>query len=584
MPDRTPLAVAWRDRIGGPNAVSVAAWAWLLPWGVWTTVAFQPSWHIWDTLGWTLVGLVAHSATGIVLLIGYFTYLHARSRPPRPLAAILTFAAAGCARGATVGLLSVAIGLTPTAQLVFRVPAGALLTVVWFIIATVTVDTARRHGELLAALRQRRAELEATRQQSNSQLVHWRQELVQEVRITLRAAFETSDEASAHERLRTIAEDVVRPLSHQVAQRRVDERLTQVTQPDTSVEQAPRPWMQHIQRAILETPFPLAIPTVVTVFTGAPVLIYAMRSMIGLGVAAILGSVVLLMYALAGALIRRTAATWPPTVRLTVTAFVWFWTAWAVAQMLTSISAVTAIAPSAFVAAMGSVVCVTVVGSLVASFERHRKQTIQALRSIVDALDHEADYLRLRLERERDRLVRLLHGGVHARITGMAMQLAQTRSLGDLSFNDLADSLQQQCLRELATHVDEPIEVRLKTICDVWRVVMHVELHLDPTARRWLDDDPVAADNLVEVVREALANAARHAQATRADISIRTTADLRVTVNVWDNGAANPDDETRPGLGTEILHQCTAEWELVRGSGATLHAQIDVHARLEAVS
>jgi len=55
------------------------------------------------------------------------------------------------------------------------------------------------------------------------------------------------------------------------------------------------------------------------------------------------------------------------------------------------------------------------------------------------------------------------------------------------------------------------------------------------------------ADNLLPVLREALANTARHAKASRADVSVVVDDDW-VTLTVSDDGAGIPDDGRRSGL------------------------------------
>ena len=54
------------------------------------------------------------------------------------------------------------------------------------------------------------------------------------------------------------------------------------------------------------------------------------------------------------------------------------------------------------------------------------------------------------------------------------------------------------------------------------------------------------AEHLVTVLREALSNTARHAAATRVDVSVEVNGDL--TLRVADNGAGIPTGVHRSGL------------------------------------
>jgi signal transduction histidine kinase len=91
-----------------------------------------------------------------------------------------------------------------------------------------------------------------------------------------------------------------------------------------------------------------------------------------------------------------------------------------------------------------------------------------------------------------------------------------------------------------------------------------------------IDDDLVK--DLLAVLREALSNVARHAQATRATIDVIVTDDT-VTLKVTDNGTGPPadtDTQTHHGLGLGNMttraqrHNGTFELTPTKGGGTTL--------------
>ena len=59
---------------------------------------------------------------------------------------------------------------------------------------------------------------------------------------------------------------------------------------------------------------------------------------------------------------------------------------------------------------------------------------------------------------------------------------------------------------------------------------------------------PEVADQALAALREALSNAARHAAATRVDVTVDVDADRLLTVQVTDNGTGIPADGRRSGL------------------------------------
>ncbi len=59
---------------------------------------------------------------------------------------------------------------------------------------------------------------------------------------------------------------------------------------------------------------------------------------------------------------------------------------------------------------------------------------------------------------------------------------------------------------------------------------------------------PEVAEQALAALREALSNAARHAAATRVDVTVDLSADRILTVQVTDNGTGIPADGRRSGL------------------------------------
>jgi signal transduction histidine kinase len=59
---------------------------------------------------------------------------------------------------------------------------------------------------------------------------------------------------------------------------------------------------------------------------------------------------------------------------------------------------------------------------------------------------------------------------------------------------------------------------------------------------------PEVAGEMLTVLREALSNAARHAKASRVDVSVDVDTDDCLTVRVADNGIGIPADGRRSGL------------------------------------
>jgi len=158
---------------------------------------------------------------------------------------------------------------------------------------------------------------------------------------------------------------------------------------------------------------------------------------------------------------------------------------------------------------------------------------------------------------ERQRLARDLHDTVKQQAFALNLQLATLRrQFGDQEGVERiaqAQALSQQIQRELVQLLDElragdaelPIAERLRARALAWAQVsgMHLDLHLGDVSVA----DEGAAENLLRILDEALANVLRHSGATRVEVSL-SRADGRAHLAIADDGhgVATP---LRPGMG-----------------------------------
>jgi signal transduction histidine kinase len=167
---------------------------------------------------------------------------------------------------------------------------------------------------------------------------------------------------------------------------------------------------------------------------------------------------------------------------------------------------------------------------------------------------------------ERDRIARDLHDRVIQRLfaTGLTLQGAARLSIRP----EVASRLQQavtdldDTVREIRTAIFE-LETARATGAGLRQSVLTLtqdltrSLGFSPTVRFDGPVDTVVPDDLCDVVtavlREALTNVARHAGATRVEVSV--SAGDRLTVVVQDDGRGLPDGELTPGKGVQNLRR-----------------------------
>jgi signal transduction histidine kinase len=172
-----------------------------------------------------------------------------------------------------------------------------------------------------------------------------------------------------------------------------------------------------------------------------------------------------------------------------------------------------------------------------------------------------AEAQRLYLYEDRDRIARDLHDLVIQRLyaTGMSLEGAMpmitrpevasriTNAVDamDLTIKDIRATIFQ--LQSRGT--DEP-DLR----GDILDLVeeMTPMLGFDPSLRLGAglggEIRPDVAEQALAALREALSNTARHAAATRVDVTVDVSADRMLAIQVTDNGIGIPDDGRRSGL------------------------------------
>jgi signal transduction histidine kinase len=173
-----------------------------------------------------------------------------------------------------------------------------------------------------------------------------------------------------------------------------------------------------------------------------------------------------------------------------------------------------------------------------------------------------AETERLSVYQDRDRIARDLHDLVIQRLYATGMSLQGTMPM--ISRPEVADRVSRavdamdETIREIRGAIfalqARDDEAREDPRADIVRLIeeMTALLGFAPSLRlgpglRTLDNERLTEQVLI-VLREALSNMARHADATRADVAADIDAAGFLTVTVTDNGAGIPAGTRRSGL------------------------------------
>ena len=568
------LARIWR-RATGPSALSLPVWAIAFAPSLTTVMLHDRNKYGGPLAAWALAGIVGALCAGAVIAAAH---LASRGRL-RGLPVLAVFLVAGIARGLGVAAVVALLDLAPSPQWLSRAGSGAVLAVFWLSIATLIVDGYRRHRAALAEIAQQGAQAQAARDFAAAQFDEVRALVDAQLVRTLDESIERLQGAAAPMRDRSAAEvrevaaelgrtaqGVVRPLSHGLAE--------PIDMP-VAVVRLPRiPLRTILVDVVTITPFNPG-------WVGSLLFLSILFTALGAYGPALglLGAVLIAgCAAIALLILQRTVGAHLVRLPLAARAAISI-VGWIVAAIASTIPILVThrmgVGPEYAVSVYGlpllAYVPVTSLGvAIVLVIDRQFTVSEREMRSVVEDLSWMTRRMEQQTIADRRRLARVLHGSIQSALTASAMRLDSVAA--DLEAATASTALDQEIttlralrdrLEAVASERPEPIDIVpvLDEIATVWRNVARIEVRISDPARARLDRDTIAAEQVVEVAREAIANAVRHGRANRILIEVDDVQSSDIELVIDDNGEFTA--EPTGGMGTEIMQSLTRwlRWE-----------------------
>ena len=497
----------------------------------------------------------------------------------RLAAVILSLLLAGLVRGAALQVILVSAGLAQdsTASALVRLVSSLVTIPAAFIVgaaaAGAILEFRRDAGALIIEQEQLGRLLNASAQGLEQRRIEAVERVQQQLDEEV-SRLPADDATAAVLALETLAGDVVRPLSHELARDLptwdVDEPSRVPLVPWGDVFRAPDPAQAIRPLALVALMAVIGIPGGFLVYSPA-------RGLLTLG-----GTLAVL----AGCLIlgRR----WLEARKADSPAAAW--------ASIAIVLVATAVACSAVAAVLGygdrgqgayarlALVAVPIFGLLVAIVS----MLTARMRAITVELAETNRDLRWSLARinaeaweQGGRLSRALHGPVQSLLHARMLGLRRSLEAEDSSAPDII-SLRSELQASLAAALGPAsttlvLEDVLRDVTQTWSGVAEVRWRIDAAASALLADDTLCAEAIADLVTEAVSNAVRHGRASTVDISIDISELDLVRLQVVDDGIAT--ETSAPGLGTVVLARCTFDWSLSREAPTTLTARLPVQVR-----
>lgn len=572
----------WWLRLGGPNAISLPAWLLTLPGAAFASGLSEPQSAPGHALEWIAIGTVAHCVDGVLLWLCRQTLLSPAARPSRPWVYVGCVGFAGAVRGALVVAANEALGFPSIVSPLPRIAMASVSLLVWWSMATLIVDGARRHRATVRSLREQLERQQLLAAESARYIREFRADMTRTVQDTVVEQLQhaiglSADPQVAARRLREVADDVVRPLSHEL-ERRAEREADLLQGIAIAGGKTHLPLRDYFVAMFTARPFSPALSTAISFATTAPLTMLSLGIPLGaLSLAVYLG----LLFAgsqLARRLLAGRSST--PTAHIPVVGVgaVWSGTAFVAAFSLQRLVAILDVWPPSFgeVARVGVIVTMTTIGVIAqaaaamdGSITRLRRRVEAELRRATRAVEWAQARLRQQAWNERRHLGRILHGDVQSRIVSLALQIqlnppADTPAAINALALQVREALDEETVRSWRTE--------LRDITALWSAAIRLEVRLEGECERMLDADAVAAQALVEVVREGVSNAVRHGGADAVYVKVAPCPG-GVACMIRDDGRG-PEGEIQPGMGSRLLDAVCMEWSLTRDHGTLLQTVI----------
>ena len=532
----------WRGRlqqIGGRNAISRWSWIITIPLALLVSNTYAGSPSISEVLIWQSIVLVVHCLLGVVMWVAWKTVLPSTNRASRPVTALVFFGLLGLTRGLLLQLAQEIVGISGG---VFseRLAINVAGSIVALSAIAVIVDDYRTDEAIVQRLARARMTLSTLLDREAAALRAADIEVLSQVQERL--IRELGASGASPERIRAVADEIVRPISHELADQATNPQVLDI---DDSGPKVRLTFTQAFGRMGAPSPLALVILVEGTIFG-------AVATRFGLPVA--LGNV-----ALGGGLLligcwliqRFLPLPQHPIGRLAALAVALAGVGAAVTELTyLVITPLSATFPAGLIGVSGGMAAAGVALSLWAAVNAGRQLRQQEMAEAVGQEAVAIDRMRHVIEQRRLQASRFLHGTIQGELVAAALR------------QDNAADVSEVISRRFAEYGSMPERSAQQQVADVvsaWTSVLAITFHPDDEVWDVIASQTERINLLVDALSESLTNVVRHASDTRVDIDLGLQGRM-VALEVRSLGISG--SVASPGIGLAQLRARGAEVRL----------------------
>ena len=514
---------------------------------------------------------IGYLATIIPLLIARL-FLRNKPRRSRPTLIMSVFLLAGLVRGASILEFSILSGEFQEGELLYRLVGGPLFTLISLTLNAILASNYARHKEALVQLAAERLRLQVRSAGVLARVQQQQEELVAKVETLIRPAVRRIQETSTTDSsaalissLRDTADEVVRPLSREVAEGSDD--LNFASEPAAVRVKSALPKRVILGEFLL--PFWAATMTIGLLVSSTVLLEEPLTAFV------VLILIFVLVFGFGGIVQSLTKKLEIPTLAAWV--IIPFTYAFPLSTFFVLKPLLNMQTTDAQLLTMLFFECI--LGMLLffsQLVQLQRRETTERLEDVNKQLEVISSRLSQELWLNRKRMAALLHGPVQASLYAAAMGMAQTNNptaeyLSKVQ-KDIESALEQ--LNNPNRLESETLVSVLNQIRDLWSDSVEINIQIADELQQAITNEPLTCEATIELTRELVTNSIKHGKANQVQVRISSIDKSRFGVEVIDNGSPS-DPEAEPGYGTKVLNELSLKWDRTR-SGDTTRAYAEM--------
>jgi len=438
-------------------------------------------------------------------------------------------------------------------EILTQVPVGVIAYTLLTAVVSVITAGIRLSRARLRALKQQRALLSTITEELETQIETMRGEIKESVQSELSKAIRSINEISNPRdlaaRLMRAIDEVIRPLSHRLAAFELSTELPKVranparpseSRPGVSVSRLAAPELYGLMFSVFILPASFFVDGIAGIVSATAVLIAQLvilflveRLGMNLFVSRIVGMLLLAIEAglvgLGYLLLVPQNANFGITIGFVTTSF-----------------------------------GVTGVMALVSK----RLDDLRQLSLVNLAMQEVVSVLRQEAWVTKTRLAKAIHGSVQAKFLAVALRIGEKTKLSKTELAAAREDIESSMAEVEGSFSGNsiPFTTQFQTISDAWDGVAKLNLEIDSKTTEILDRLPVARTSVLEVINEAVANAAKHSKAPNMNIELQENGFSQIVVSVWSAGRL-ATQAGRKGYGSQMLDEVTSSWSLTNLKG-----------------